>query len=293
MNIAYYLHDETDSNAFEQKLLWFKQHYNLISADELKEYLYDGKSLKGCCMLSVDDGWKSTYDVIFPIMRKHNVPFTIFISPEVTIGRKIFWTYLYKFCNPEELKSIMVAKRYFRPDVTKYPADLMLKEIPVKDVYEVMEEYFEKHPEISIPRGFLNLDEVMELHKSGIVEIGAHSNIHPILKNENDEVCYNEIHDSIEKLSELLNYKVHTFAYPNGMTNIDFSLREIKIAKEAGIDMAFSVNPGVINAKTDPLAIPRWGSMARLKFGKFGQYLPSRANQAKLRNMIKELSLQT
>lgn len=288
MNFAFYLHNEVDKKAFEQKLLWFKSKFNLISADQIREVLNGGTNIHNACMLSVDDGWRSTYDVIFPIMKKHNVPFTIFVSPTVTETGMNFWTHTFQFCEASELKNIMIRRGYFHKDVIKYPVELIFKEISIGQVYDVLNEYLSKHPEIEIPRGFINREELLEMHNSGLVEIGAHTKTHPILRNESNEACSREIKQSVEKLSEILDYKVHTFAYPNGLEGLDFSEREMKIAEEAGIDLAFSVNPGVITHNTNPLSIPRWGSIARLRFGRLGQYLPSRANQAKIRKEIRK-----
>ena len=93
MNFAYYLHDEKSQEQFEQTLLWFKSRYNLVSINELREHIYNGRPLDNACMLSVDDGWRSTYDVIFPVMKKYNVPFTIFVSPHVMETGMNFWYY--------------------------------------------------------------------------------------------------------------------------------------------------------------------------------------------------------
>lgn len=291
MNFAFYLHDEQSSQQFEQKLLWFKNRYNLISLKDLREHLYDGKPLKKACMLSVDDGWRSTYDVIYPVMKKHNVPFTIFVSPYVMETGMNFWYYTMRFCNEDELKNIIIKRRYFAEDVRKYPCDLIFKEILIDEVYDVLSEYLKTYPEMQIPRGFMNTQEVLELHNSGLVEIGAHTMMHPILKAEDDKRALSEIEESTEKLSVILNNQVKSFAYPNGIENVDYGLRDQNYAKAAGIDIAFSVDPGVISSKTNPLSIPRWGSEARLRFGKLGMYLPSRANQSKVREDIRKCKL--
>lgn len=291
MNFAYYLHDERSQEQFEQTLLWFKSRYNLVSINELRDHIYNGRPLKNACMLSVDDGWRSTYDVIFPVMKKHNVPFTIFVSPHVMKTGMNFWYYTLRFCNEEEIKEILIRRGYFADGVRKYPAELILKEILIDDVYDVLNEYLTLHPEIKIPRGFMNTEEVIELHRSGLVEVGAHTMIHPILKAEDNSRARKEIIESVEKLSDILDKKVASFAYPNGIENVDYSLRDEQFAKEAGIDMAFSVDPGIIISKTNPLSVPRWGSMARLKFGRLGMYLPSRANQAKIREEIRFFKL--
>jgi len=288
MTIAFYLHNEIDTKSFESRLLWFKSHYNLVSIHDLRELVYGDKKIQNACMLSVDDGWRSTHDVIFPIMKKHNVPFTIFVSPEICKKEKNFWYFTYKYCNEDELKDIMIHRGYFFPEVKKYPCDLIMKEILIDEVYDVLDEYLAKHPETEIPRGFMNIHELIELHNSGLVEIGAHTLTHPILKAENRSRSKYEIASSIEQVSELLDKEIKAFAYPNGIEGVDYGQDEMSYAKDAGIDMAFSVNPGVITRLTNPLSIPRWGSVARLKFGRLGKYLPSRVHQAKIRKEIRE-----
>lgn len=291
MNIAFYLHAEPDSNVFEQKILWIKNRYDVISAKQFGEILYSGNQAKNTCMLSIDDGWRSTYDIIFPVLKKHKLPFTIFVSPQVVKSGFNFWTYLIQLCNEEKLKEIVVRRGLFDRTVTRFPIDLIFKELTIDEVYDVLKEYLRQTPDLCIPRGFINEKELIEMHRSGLVEVGAHTLTHPILKNEAETDSKREIVESVSQLSELLDYPVRTFAYPNGLYKIDYTEREMEVAKQAGIKMAFSVNPGVVNANTNPLSIPRWGSIDRLKFGRLGQYLPSRANQPKIRKEIRNLKL--
>lgn len=291
MNFAFYLHDEKSQEEFEQKLLWFKSRYNLVSMQDLREHLYENKPLTNACMLSVDDGWRSTYDIIFPIMKKHNVPFAIFVSPEVMETERNFWYYTMRFCNEGELKDIMIRRGYFSKEIHKYPIEFVFKEILVDEIYDVLAEYQSNHPELIIPRGFMNTQEVLELHKSGLVEVGAHTIMHPILANETERRSCKEIQQSVVRLSEVLDCEIKTFAYPNGIERVDYDKRDQDYAKSVGVDMAFSVDPGIINPNTNPLSIPRWGSTARLKFGRLGMYLPSRMNQAKIREEVRKWKL--
>lgn len=286
MNIAFYLHDEKSQETFERTLVWFKNRYDLVGMQELREHIYENKPLKNACMLSVDDGWRSTYEIIFPVMKKHNVPFTIFVSSEVMETGMNFWYHTMRFCNEDELKDIMICRGYFSQEIHKYPIEFIFKEIQVDEIYDVLAEYQSNHPELSIPRGFMNTQEVLELHKSGLVEVGAHTMIHPILANETEERSCKEIQQSVARLSDLLDYEVKALAYPNGIEGLDYGKREQDYAKSVGIDMAFSVDPGVITPNTNPMSIPRWGSTARLKFGRLGMYLPSRMNQTKIRKEI-------
>lgn len=291
MNFAFYLHDELSQDNFEQTLLWFKSRYNIVSMQEMREHIYDGRLLKNSCVLTVDDGWRSTYDVIFPVMKKHNIPFTIFVSPHVMETGMNFWYYTIKFCNQEELKEMVIKRGFFTENVREYPCELIFKEMLIDQVYDVLNEYLKKHPEISIPRGFINTQEVLEMQKSGLVEVGAHTMVHPILKSESAERANSEIVDSVTKLSSILDKQVKSFAYPNGIEGLDYDYRDEQLVKAAGVDLAFSVNPGAITSGVNPLSIPRFGSMGRLKFGRLGAYLPSRANQKGIREQILKCKL--
>ena len=286
MNFAYYLHDENSPEQFEKTLLWFKSRYKLVSIDELREYIYTGKPLKNACMLTVDDGWRSTYDVIYPVMKKYNVPFTIFVSPHVMEKGENFWYYTLRFCNEDKVKAELVNRKWYSEQAKSFSAEMLLKQLPVDEIYDVLKAVLATHPEIEIPRGFMNTQEVLELHQSKLVEVGAHTIMHPVLANETNDRTTLEIKKSVERLSDILNTQVDSFAYPNGIEHLDFGKREIDIVKGSGIKCAFSVNPGVISSTTNPLSIPRWGSVARLKFGRLGMYLPSRMNQQKIRKKI-------
>lgn len=288
MVFAYYLHDEKSVGEFERTLQWFKNRYNLISFDQLSEYVKGNLPLKNACMLSVDDGWRSTYEVIHPVMKKHHVPFTVFVSPEVCEKEKNFWYYIYKYLDQEEIKDVIIRRKHFSAKIRSFAADMVLKELPIDEVYDILEEVQQMHPEIEIPRGFVNTKELLEMKKSGLVEIGAHSLSHPILANESMERAECEIRKSVSDLSALIDQEVRTFAYPNGIEGLDFGPREMDVLKLAGVEFAFSVDPDCITSKSNPLSLPRWGSMARLKFGRFGKYLPSRLNQSKIRAEIKK-----
>lgn len=285
MNFVFYLHDEQSQEQFEQKLLWFKSRYNLVGIQDVEDCIYNGRKLSNVCHLTVDDGWRSTYEVIYPVMKKHGVPFSMFVSPHVLETGMNFWYYTMKFCDETELKQMLVDRGYYSRDAVRFPFELLAKEILIDDVYQLLDEYVTSH-HLHIERGFCNLHELIEMKDSGLVEIGAHTMTHPILASVDAERSKNEITNSVLRLSELLNKEVRTFAYPNGLKNLDFGEREMTTVKKAGIKMAFSVDPGVVSRSVNPMAIPRVGSEKRLKLGRLGLWLPSVTNQAGVRAQI-------
>lgn len=290
MNFVFYLHDESSIEKFEEKILWFKKKYHLISYQELVTYLNGEKSLHNACHITVDDGWRSTYEVIFPVMMKHKIPFTIFVSPEVCKTGKNFWYKDIENVDENEVKKMLIEKSYFQQGIESYPLDLILKELPVNKVYQLLEEYWsEEKTKERLGRCFINVDELREMHQSGMVEIGAHTLSHPVLSSVSVDQAVYEIKQSVSDLSLLLDKEITAFAYPNGLSYLDFGEREIQIVKQAGIKAAFSVDPGVLNSTVNPYAIPRVGSQKRLLLGRLGLMLPSLANQKGIRRKIRNL----
>lgn len=58
--------------------------YNVISLDDLADFVAGKrKSLpENAVVITVDDGYRSVYDEMFPVMKKYRFPFTVFIYPK-------------------------------------------------------------------------------------------------------------------------------------------------------------------------------------------------------------------
>lgn len=70
---------------FESQIKWIKDNgftviplKDLVSALEGKNIVLPEKSV----VITADDGWKSVYTYMYPIIRKYNIPVTLFIYPQ-------------------------------------------------------------------------------------------------------------------------------------------------------------------------------------------------------------------
>jgi peptidoglycan/xylan/chitin deacetylase (PgdA/CDA1 family) len=91
----------------------------------------------------------------------------------------------------------------------------------------------------SVKRGLndsMSAKTVKELLRMGFVTIGAHSKTHPTLPHMTEEQIREELAGSKKDLEEILGIPVKYLAYPNG----DVDARVIKIAEEAGYQLAFT-----------------------------------------------------
>lgn len=100
----------------------------------------------------------------------------------------------------------------------------------------------------------MGLEELTELSRSPIAEIGAHSISHPVLAALHPEEQRKEIAGSRQHLEEQLNAPVRAFAYPYG----EYGEATPELVKDSGLKLACTVEPGKVGPETDPFLIPRY-----------------------------------
>lgn len=77
---------EISREVFRQHLQYLEMTgYNVIPLQHLYEYVTGKRSRipKNAIVITIDDGWRSTYTEAFPELQKRKFPFTIFIYPKI------------------------------------------------------------------------------------------------------------------------------------------------------------------------------------------------------------------
>ena len=250
-------HDVYDQAWFEKTLLILNKKYNLISIEKLEEFFYDNHKLHNSCLITIDDGDRTFYDVMFPILIKHKIPAILFVSPKITSNNENFW--FQEIRQFDEIKLNRLISNSYKTDLSQYPNWAILKTLTIEDIWRIIGEYKMQNKNVAEKHFNINIEQLKEVHASKIVKIGAHTQNHPILQNESDEISKKEITDSIRNLEIILNDKVHYFAYPNGIPSLDFNQREVSFLKENGIKLAFSTESRDFSIVSRPFEIPRYG----------------------------------
>ena len=101
---------------------------------------------------------------------------------------------------------------------------------------------------------YMNWDQIIELHKSGNVEIGNHSHSHEYLVDESPDFIKRDILLSKEIFKEKLGRNSDFFSYPFGEYSLEFK----KIIKDLGFLFAFGQHSGVIDETKDLWELPRF-----------------------------------
>jgi peptidoglycan/xylan/chitin deacetylase (PgdA/CDA1 family) len=77
---------EISRETFQQQMRYLAATgYNVIPLRDLYDYVAGRKhSLpKNAIVITIDDGWRSTYTEVYPEMKRHHFPFTVFIYPRI------------------------------------------------------------------------------------------------------------------------------------------------------------------------------------------------------------------
>ncbi|GAA0879719.1 polysaccharide deacetylase family protein [Algoriphagus jejuensis] len=215
----------------EKQFVYLKENYNLISLQTfLKAIESKDKSLipKRALIITFDDGRISNYQLL-PIIKKHNIPVTIFLNSGIINTNRHYW-----FRYNRELFS-----------------NSYLKRLSNKDRLVLMEKHgFIPEKEFDSPQA-LNKNQIIEM--SSYIDMQSHTFFHPCLPKCDDEVAKFEIENCKRTLEKEYNFQINSLAFPNG----DYTDREIEIAKQAGYKSCLTIDKGYNSIQSDPYRLKR------------------------------------
>jgi peptidoglycan/xylan/chitin deacetylase (PgdA/CDA1 family) len=265
---------------FKREIAYFKRNFQILSMDEVVSRIKSGRGFKRPSIaITFDDGYLDNYTLAYPVLKKHRVPATIYLTTGLVGTSGGIWT-----------EQIGLAFLETRKDHFNFPALLGDKTIPIKtkeekeqansevsealklrpdnERRELIQELFEKL-EVSEKSGhfgermMLNWDEVQEMRKDGVI-IGSHSHTHPILSQMPIEKAKDEILNSKKVVEKNVEVGVKHFSFPNGREE-DFSDELRDYCRKIGFESVCSVVYGPYDpAKKDPFALKRMGAIRPL-----------------------------
>ena len=71
---------ETSTSDFEKQIFHLAKNYKIISLDKIVDRIKNRRSLRRCVAITFDDGFRDNYEIAYPILKKYNVPATIFLT---------------------------------------------------------------------------------------------------------------------------------------------------------------------------------------------------------------------
>jgi peptidoglycan/xylan/chitin deacetylase (PgdA/CDA1 family) len=271
--------ESLDPQSFLKHMEYFSRKFELISLNELVRYIRQRKSLpEKAVVITFDDGYRDNYLYAYPIIKKHNIPTTIFLTTGHIGTNRLFWwdkvSYIVKHTTVNKLNLGEFGSYILSSDVDKSLINITitekLKKITEDEKQFLMEKLLIASNVLDIPSEvgknlILSWEHVKEMMNGGI-DFGAHSVNHPILTNMPLEQAKWEIMQSMQNIEEKLGKKVDGFSYPNG----DFNSAISKFIQDSGFSWAVTVSPNkLISSKDNPYELSRIGifeDFTRFKF---------------------------
>lgn len=238
-------HDINGEN-FERHARYLIKNFNIISLSECISWLKGEKKTNNNLVITFDDGYKSFYREIFPMLKKYNIPATVFLATDYIGSNKLFWFDLLKICFEEKgIKAfgdnIGNIKENF-DSIISY-LNLLEDDEKKKRIYKIKQEnHIDYYTEKAKSYQILSWTEVKEMAAS-LVCFGAHTMTHPILTKISRDKARKEIYGSKEELEKQIDSEVRFFAYPNG-DSTHFNDEIINVIIEAGFSCALTTING-------------------------------------------------
>jgi len=262
---------------FDEQMKYLSKNYNVISLGNLVDSLKNNLPFpKKGVVITFDDGWRDNYSFAFPILKKYNLPATIFLTSGYIGTNKTFW--------PEQVISLLKSGKNLKENLRNlsdeiYPPmiqdcldELVQHKKPYLDVLTDLIEYLKYLPPLKRevitddlkkrikPAGELFSDspfmlswEEIEILEKNHVSFGSHSINHSILTQLDKVEAQKEIFNSKKEIEKKLNKQISSFAYPNG----DLNDLVKNLVKQAGYLCAVTLGSGLNDKHTDVFSLSR------------------------------------
>jgi len=230
--------------------------YRFVSLDEVHEIVSKQKKLKQKFVcFTFDDGYVDNYELAYPVFKKYNCPFAIYVTTDFPDGKALLWWYVLEdiLMNEDEL---------VLGDGSRYDCSTMEKknetfialkqrifDLPAQRIEQTLNQllvHYQYSFEAKNKEQVLSWEQIRLLGSDKLCTIASHTLSHGVLPNMGDEQLEAELRDSKLKLEQCIQKKVEHFAYPYGAWN-DFVLEQVT---DAGYKTAVLANGGKVR-RTD------------------------------------------
>jgi len=227
--------------------------YSFLSLDELYEILQKQKQIKKCIIFTLDDGYKDNYEIAYPIFKKYNIPFTVYVTTSFLNKNVILWWYSLEklIIENNELNirdRIYKCKTYEEKNQTFLEIRKIILKLNQKDLLSELNTLFKDYNinwyEFN-DKVCMNWDDVINLSKDSLCTIGGHTKNHFAFNRLTKNEIINQIVEADKEIEAKINKKIEHFAYPFGTKN-EVGKKETEIVKELNFKTVTTTRRGNI-----------------------------------------------
>ena len=258
---------EPDATRFDRLMRMVARSFRVLTLGDAAARLASDTLEPRSLVITFDDGYADNADVALPILQRHGLSATFFVSTGFLDGGRMwndsiiecirgcrrdaidlseFGLGRHALASVEQRRSCIEALLSH----IKY-LDLPGREAAVRRLQEAAA--VDVLPTELMMRG----DQVRALYGAGM-EIGAHTVNHPILTSLGACDAERELTDGRARLQQIIDAPVDVLAYPNGKPNRDYDRSHVAMAQRLGFRAAVSTAPGVARHGDDVFQLPRF-----------------------------------
>lgn len=266
------LSGDVDAARFEHLMRLVAHSFRVITLGEALAHLTRGRLPRRSLVITFDDGYADNARVALPILRRHGLRATFFVSTGFLDGGRMW--------NDTVIEAL---RRATAPavDLSRYglgilplksiddrcaAMDLLLPRIKYLGLDERVQAIAallrDLAPTALPDELMMTSDQVRELRATGM-EIGAHTVNHPILAALAADEAMREIADGRDQLSAIVGEPIKVMAYPNGVPGRDFNAEHVQMLQRLGFEGAVTTAPGVARVGDDLFQLPRFSPWDR------------------------------
>ncbi|HTB05405.1 MAG TPA: glycosyltransferase [Bacteroidia bacterium] len=212
---------------FEAIIKKISNYYRFINTDELLSG--SAKQLKKACLVMFDDGYLDFYSYALPIIKKYNVPVTMFLSANNTLAQDAIWT------QQIDAAVLNTNKKRISIKIRQVDYTFELSSLPRKSASsgQIRNLLINLHPEefneaLSFIKreleydpasvaSLMNYDQINQIKDT--VSFQSHSFTHKFLPSLSEDELKEELERSKMVIENKINQQVNYIAYPIGGWN--------------------------------------------------------------------------
>ena len=231
-----------------------EKKYEFISLDRLSQILGNKEKVEKKIVFTLDDGYKDNYELAYPVFKKYNVPFTIYITTSFPEKSAVLWWYVLEdLIIANNQLTLSNGKKYICGTTQeKINAFMEIREIIIsfapneflKKLNELFANYsvnWYKYSNVLT----MSWEDIQKLSQDELVTIGGHTTNHFALNMLSKDEVVKEVLDANQLIELKTGKKVNHFSYPFGSRK-EIGKREFDIIKSLNFKTSTTTRNGNI-----------------------------------------------
>jgi peptidoglycan/xylan/chitin deacetylase (PgdA/CDA1 family) len=230
---------------------------DIVSLDEARRRLVAKDFAHRFVCFTLDDGYQDNLSTAYPIFKKHEAPFTVYVTTGIADRTAVlWWVHLEEVIKSQKHIDVKLANRSFtyqtKTSKEKYRAFegiyWFMRSLPQAEQQEAINTLLKVYAldarKLCEQCG-MSWDQLRELANEKLVTIGAHTVQHHVLSRLTPDDVRHEARGSRDRIAAELGRVPEHFTYPYG-DHTSAGAREFSIMDELGFSTSTTTRKGLI-----------------------------------------------